>query len=190
MENGVVEMAAYNNAIWCDAVCSTHSGPGEFAPDHWLNRHGVPEYYPDFVTLTGAVDAGRQTDALAALVRDAPDRSLSVKDSFDCLDLSTLGFASLFDAEWLLAPDPEALGSEEPSDVRWVSITDDANLTRWEQAWRSDAAGGKPRMFRPNLLSELGIRFVYGLVEDVPVGGGILSATRDVTGLRLESSGP
>jgi hypothetical protein len=183
MENRVVEMAAYNNAVWCDAVCSTHFGPGEFAPDHWLNRHGVPEYYPDFVTLTGAVDAERQTGALAALVKDAPERSLSVKDSFDCLELSALGFASLFDAEWLLASRPDVPGSEEPGDVRWVSIAGDANLTRWEQAWRSDPGSSKPRIFRPELLSRFDIRFVYGLVEDVPVGGGILSATGDVTGL-------
>ena len=183
MDDGVVERAAYNNAVWCDAVCSTHSGPGEFARDHWLSRHAVPDYYPDLVTLTGAADAVQQTGALAALMGEAPGRSLSVKDSFGCLNLGALGFAPLFDAEWLLASELEALGSDEADNVRWVSINDDADLARWEQAWRPSAGSGKLRMFRPDLLSRPGIRFVYGLVEDAPVGGGILSATSDVIGM-------
>jgi hypothetical protein len=183
MTDGFVERAAYNNAVWCDAVCSTHASPGEFAPDHWLSRHGVPEYYPDLVTLTGMAGVTQQTRALAALMRDAPSRSLSVKDSFNCLNLGALGFASLFDAEWLLAFELGTHGSEEADDVRWVSIHNDADLARWEQAWRPSAGSGKPRMFRPDLLSSPGIQFVYGLIEDAPVGGGVLATAGGVTGL-------
>jgi len=181
--DGVVERAAYNNAAWCDTVCSTHFGPGEFARDHWLSRHGVPEYYPDLVTLTGVEDVSRQTGTLAALMRDAPGRSLSVKDSFDCLNLGALGFAPLFDAEWLLASELGPHGSEEAADVEWVSINDDADLARWEQAWRPSAGSGKPRLFRPDLLSKPGINFVYGLIKDAPVGGGVLATAGGVTGL-------
>lgn len=38
-------------------------------------------------------------------------------------------------------------------------------------------------MFRPELLSRPGIRFVYGLIGDLPVGGGVLVTTGGVTGL-------
>ena len=179
----VVERAAYNNAAWCDAVCTTHSGPGEFAPDHWLNCHGVPEYYPDLVTLTGATDVAQQIAALATLMRNASGRSLSVKDSFNCLNLGALGFAPLFDAQWLLAFKLRTHGSGKADDVRWVSINNDADLARWEQAWRPNEGGSKPRMFRPKLLSRPGIRFVYGLIEDTPVGGGVLTTAGGVTGL-------
>lgn len=183
MDTGIVGSAAYNNAAWCDAVCSTHSGPGEFAPGYWLTRHGAPEYYPDLVTLTGASDMARQVDALAAMVRAAPGRSLSVKDSFGCLDLGPLGFAPLFDAEWLVATESGIPVPDGAGKVRWVSIGCNADLTRWEQAWRPGMGDDKPSTFRPKLLVKPDIRFVYGLVGDRPVGGGILNATDDVTGL-------
>ena len=183
MDDRVVEKAAYSNAVWCDAVCSTHSGPGEFASDHWLTRHGAPEYYPDLVTLTGAAAMKQQVDALTALMRAAPGRSLSVKDSFGCLDLGVFGFKPLFDAEWLFASELKISGPDDTGDVRWVSIYDDADLVRWEQAWLPSMSNGELRTFRPKLLVRPDLRFVYGLVKDVPIGGGILNATNDVTGL-------
>lgn len=183
MDAEVVESAADNNAAWCDAVCSTHSGPGEFAPSCWLTRHGAPEYYPDLVTLTGVADMPRQVDVVAAMVRAAPGRSLAVKDSFGCLDLGSLGFAVLFNAEWLLAPELSIPVPDHADNVRWVSVGDDVDLTRWEQAWRPGMRGDEPSVFRPKLLVRPDIQFVYGLVDDRPVGGGVLNATDSVTGL-------
>ena len=175
-----IESAARNNAAWCDAICSTHSGPGEFAPGYWLTRHGAPEYYPDLVTLTGAPDMARQKDALGLLLQAAPSGSLWVKDSFDCLDIGTLGFTPLFDAEWFCASELDLPVPSNASSVRWTFVGSDVDLARWEQAWRP---GSKLRTFRPKLLARPDIRFVYGLVDDRPVGGGILNATDDETGL-------
>ena len=87
----------------CDAVCSTHSGPGEFYPSCWINRHGVPRYYPGLATLTGMEGIPAQTEALATLLQQAPHGDRSVKDSFNCIDLQTFGFTPLFSAEWLWA---------------------------------------------------------------------------------------
>jgi hypothetical protein len=54
VSSAIVEQAATNNALWCDADCATHQGPGAFHEDLWINRLGVPPAYPDVVTLTGA----------------------------------------------------------------------------------------------------------------------------------------
>jgi hypothetical protein len=179
----MVRQAARNNAVWCDDICSTHSGPGEFHPSCWLNRHGVPEYYPDLVTLTGAADIALQIEALATLIHDASGKSLAVKDSFNCLGLLAFGFTPLFSADWLSAAALGTFGLKESKDVQWVPITGDADLARWEQAWRRTGDNGKPRTFRPNLLSAPDIQFVYGLVDGVPVGGGVLAAAAGVTGV-------
>ncbi len=178
-----IESAARNNAAWCDAICSTHSGPGEFAPGYWLTRHGAPEYYPDLVTLTGEPDMARQVDALGVILRAAPGRSLSVKDSFGCLDIGTLGFAPLFDAEWFCASELDLPVPGNAGSVRWTLLGNDAELARWEHAWRPGPNGSRLRRFRPKLLTRPDIRFVYGLVDGRPIGGGILNATDDVTGL-------
>lgn len=178
-----MESAAHNNAVWCDAVCSTHSGPGQFAPAYWLTRHGAPEYYPDLVTLTGAQDTVQQLDALGTMMRARPGRSLSVKDSFGCLDIGALGFVPLFDAEWLLASKLDPPLSRAAESAHWLAIECDAGLTHWEQAWRSGMGGNEPRTFRPKLLARPDIRFVYGLVDGRPVGGGVLNVTDNVIGL-------
>jgi hypothetical protein len=100
MMSANAKQAAYNNALWCDAVCSAHDCPGEFHEKLWINRLGTPRYYPDVVTLAGAVTAPAQTAAIFALVQSPRRTGWSVKDSFHCLDLSELGFTPLFDAEW------------------------------------------------------------------------------------------
>jgi hypothetical protein len=38
------ERAAYNNALWCDAVCRAHGAAGEFGdatPDSAITLHGL-----------------------------------------------------------------------------------------------------------------------------------------------------
>ena len=130
MTEEIIAQAAHNNAVWCDAVCSTHSGPGEFYPSCWLNRHGAPEYYPDLVTLTGAADITLQTEALVTLMHDASGRSLAVKDSFNCLGLLAFGFTPLFSAEWLSTAAFGTFGLNESKDVQWARITGDADLAR------------------------------------------------------------
>ena len=47
-----VEQAARNNAVWCETVCRVHGTPGEFYNVLWLNRHPVPRFYPNVVTLS------------------------------------------------------------------------------------------------------------------------------------------
>ncbi len=71
--------------------------------------------------------------------------------------------------------------SRDADRLRWVSIGCDADLARWEQAWRPGTDDNAPRTFRPKLLASPDIRFAYGLVEDRPVAGGVLNATNDVT---------
>lgn len=179
----MLRRAAHNNAVWCDAVCATHFGPGEFHPSHWLNRHGVPQFYPDFVTLSGAADSAPQMEALTGLIETAGVRGLFVKDSFDCLRLQPLGFRPLFDAEWLWASALGSVGRQEADGVRWAEVADDRDLARWERAWRGNADTAQPRLFRPGLLDLPGIRFVHGFIDGLPVGGGILAAALGVTGL-------
>jgi hypothetical protein len=183
MTEEILRRAAHNNAIWCDAVCATHFGPGEFHASHWLNRHGVPQFYPDFVTLSGPADSASQTEALTGLIAAEGARSLHVKDSFDCLRLQPLGFRPLFRAEWLSASALGSIGRREAEDVRWVGVRDEPDLARWERAWRGSADDAASRTFRAGLLAVPGIQFVYGLVDGLPAGGGVLSAGAGVTSL-------
>ena len=64
--------AARNNALWCDTVCRTHGIPGEFSDALWLNRHPVPRFYSNAVTLADPHAAAAQLAHLRALVASGP----------------------------------------------------------------------------------------------------------------------
>ena len=71
----------------------------------WTSHDPPPPYYSNAMTLTSSgIEA--QVATLQALAA-ALDRPWSVKDSFSALDLSPLGFRSLFDAEWIWTDDPD-----------------------------------------------------------------------------------
>lgn len=180
----IVKQAAYNNALWCDAVCSAHNCPGEFHEQLWMNRLGTPRYYPDAVTLTDAMTAPAQTEAIFALIQSVRQRSWSVKDSFHCLNLSELGFTPLFDAEWITARLPFSAVRQESADLQWRRVRSEAELFRWEQYWTgADQAVGQSRVFVPRLLSESDIHFILVCHDSVAVGGGVLNRGGGVVGI-------
>jgi hypothetical protein len=187
MTYDIVELAARNNALWCDAVCRAHGIPGEFLDDLWLNRERTPRFYPDAVTLVGSQAASSQMSALSAMIESSRGRSLAVKDSFSCLDLSLYRFKPLFEAEWISCNSPSARVNALPGCYRWEEVRSEPELTAWECAWANEPPSlpkqTDQRVFRPNLLSDPEIVFVSAWCNEVVVGGGILNRGAEVVGL-------
>lgn len=132
MKRSITALAAHNNALWCDAVCRAHDRPGEFHDTLWLTRLGTPRFYPDAVTVAGVEAAPAQMEAIAALVGSTRQREWVVKDSFQSLDLNSLGFEPLFDAEWVALSGPPPDVRDDPSEYRSTSVTSKAGLIAWE----------------------------------------------------------
>jgi hypothetical protein len=185
MKRSITALAAHNNALWCDAVCRAHDRPGEFYDTLWLTRLGTPRFYPDAVTIAGVEAAPAQMEAIAALVGSTRRREWFVKDSFQSLDLDSLGFEPVFDAEWvaLSGPPPDV----DPSEYRLTPVTSKAGLIAWEQSWAGEevnaAAISERRIFMPGLLADTNVVFVSIQRADGIVGGGILNRGADVVGL-------
>jgi hypothetical protein len=159
MKKNMTALAARNNALWCDAVCRVHDRPGEFHDTLWLTRLGAPRFYPDAVTLSGAESASAQMETIAALVGSTREREWAVKDSFRGLELNSLGFEPLFDAEWVaMTPPLPDLKGHPAAEYRLASVTSKAGLIAWEQAWAGEevnaTAVSKPRLFMPRLLAD------------------------------------
>lgn len=156
------ELCAGNNALWCDAVCRAHDIPGEFHPALWRNRHTVPPFYSNAVTLR--LDA--ETEQMALIRELAGERAaFSVKDSFARLDLRSLGFAILFEAMWLWR-DAGHPAPPDPSGLVWSVVDDAARLAAWEAAWAGlhtgQAVPEADRVFRPAILAEPGLSLLAG----------------------------
>jgi hypothetical protein len=188
MKKNIAALAARNNALWCDAVCRAHDRPGEFHDTLWLTRLGAPRFYPDAVTLSGVESAPAQIESIATLVGSTREREWAVKDSFRALELNSLGFEPLFDAEWVaMYPPLPDLRGHPAAEYRSASVTSEAGLIAWEQAWAGEevnaAAVSKPRVFMPRLLTDTGVRFVSIQGDGGIVGGGILNRGSEVVGL-------
>lgn len=92
---GLVQLAARNNAEWCDDVCRTHGVIGTFHPEVWASDVRTPELYPDAVALDPSLSA----DRVLSYVDDSV--GCSIKDSFGVMDLRSAAFRVLFEAEWI-----------------------------------------------------------------------------------------
>lgn len=130
-------------------MCRTHrqesgaAGGGTFTGGLWSSDGSPPPLYPDVVTLDPVV-----TGAQAVRRIELTPATASVKDSFDCLDLTGAGFSPLFEAQWIILV-PEERPRPAPG---WSVVGDAEGLAAWAAAW--DGGQGYGEIFRSGLLAE------------------------------------
>jgi hypothetical protein len=180
MQPTPLQQAIENNARWCETICAAHGIPGEFHEDLWLNRQRVPRFYPNLVTLTPARGVARQYAAIQDLIASADPGSVSVKDSFNTLDLLPLGLRSLFEATWLWRSPNLPMPAAPIGDRHYTRVQKAADLAAWEHMW-----GGQPatRLFVPTLLDDPHVAFIAAYQQQQLVGGAIANRTGAVVGV-------
>ncbi|TMD41287.1 MAG: hypothetical protein E6I90_14020 [Chloroflexi bacterium] len=178
----LLQLAAYNNAVWCDSVCRSHNVPGEFLETVWVNRHQTPVYYPNLVTLSSAAERDLQKEPIVDLLTAKRGHTVSVKDSFARLDLAPFGFHHLFQAQWILRQAHTAFRGHATTDLRWERIVSEEELARWEEAW-SGTAPSTNRLFLPALLENAEICIMAAYIDHHIVAGAIANRTTEVVGL-------
>src|SRR5262245_41302794 len=182
-----VEQAARNNAVWCETICCIHGTPGEFHDTLWLNRHPVPRFYPNVVTLAPQAGTAAQLAHIQALVATGLPGRWGVKDSFCALDLTALGFQPLFDATWLWRAPCQPLPSRAASGLHWTWVQSASELAQWETVWSGSPANNPspqhPRLFLPALLAHPEIVFIVAYQHQDVVAGAIAHHTDEVVGL-------
>lgn len=175
MTSFLLRSAVRNNAFWCDAVCKAQGSPGEFTSTIWFHRHGTPPFYPDAVTLTET--DGEAAEAIATLI-NSENRDWAVKDSYASLDLASLGFRLLFEAEWIGMRPPVSA----PSSFIWKRMESAADLAQWEAEWAKANGPTTQKIFTEPLLRDPEIAFLLGFEHGRPIGGGILNRHAGVVG--------
>jgi hypothetical protein len=185
-----VQVAAKNNARWCDAVCRAHGLSCEFTAGTWLMRGTPPPYYSNLVTIRGGKIVSRQQNLIREIVTSDPRRSFSFKDSFCCIDPAEAGggreFDLLFEATWIWSDAPR-VGPRKTA-MRWGRVESETELLKWERAWRGDAANQSAslsaRQFPASLLTNQDIAFLAGTnAEDEIVAVAVANRTDTVIGL-------
>jgi hypothetical protein len=183
MSRNRVAEAAYNNAVLCDSVCRAHGLAGEFAPGIWINRHQVPQFYPNAVTFSEEADSASILRSINELVASAVPAGLAIKDSFSALELNSLGFEVLFTAQWIYRPASMPLARSPIDGVRWIKIENPKDLMRWEDAWRGESVEAPSRIFMPQLLQDPAFAVMAAYRAEKIVAGVIANRSGDVVGI-------
>lgn len=151
-----------NSVHWYDAMCEAHGVPGEHHDAYWINRHAMPPYMSNLITLRGDADASAQVVAIRSLVDT--HTGCGVKDSFQCLSLGELGLRVLFHATWIFRASSQA--PEDDGALEWRVVRTALELQAWERTWRGTgdnaAARQHTEVFRPSLLHRSDFRFLLG----------------------------
>ena len=165
--------AALNNAEWCDLVARSHGAKTHFDSYAWTSKDRTPPYYPDAVTLA------RGTVVPVLLSRVDAAFGCSVKDSFAELDLTSYGFRTLFEADWIvrLGPPSPALSAGP----RWERIVQRHELVKWEDAWRAEE--GPTELFRAQLLDNASVAVLAAYQRGVVVAGAVANRSSTVVGI-------
>ena len=186
MDEGQLEQAVYNNAVWCDTVCRAHGSPGEFLEGIWISRHRAPPFFPNAVTLARE-PVSTQLECVQALVDAGIPGDWGVKDSYRALDLSSLGFRILFEAEWISRPASRPRPDSDIPGVRWARVTRVSELAEWEMAWRGEPAdettGNQGRVLLPPLLRDGNVAIIAAYRGRRIVAGAVVSRTGQVAGV-------
>ena len=167
-------VAAANNAAWCDVVCRTHGLEPRIDPDAWTSGVRTPPYYPDAVTLAPDVPV------TALLARVDSTAGCSIKDSFASLDLASVGFRVLFDAEWIVRPPATAPPPTGVGPV-WEVVRSPELFARWERAWRGE--DGPAGVFRAELLGHGSVTLLAARAGSRVSAGAVLNRSAGVVGL-------
>ncbi len=134
----------------------------------WISHDSPPPYYSNAVTLAPSGLA-----AQVATLRDlqgALRPPWAVKDSFSVLELASLGFRPLFDAEWVWLDASDAPATVR-NDATWRPVTTPAELEGWEGAWRESGSPADSRVFLPELLANPTIALFAAYRGDAIVAG-------------------
>ncbi len=172
MEHGarnIISVVANNNADLCQAVFSAHGQEFHRSPNALLHWSRPPPYYPNYVTLSpGGVE--QTASDLGALAR-CFHGNLVVKDSFCELELTTIGFKCLIDAEWLYRK-PAGTVSVLPDG--WCKIESADDLRTWEKSWKRNGSPTERYMFPSLMLSMPDIAF-FGKKTDLGFEAGCVA---------------
>lgn len=187
MKPSRVELAVFNNVRWYEAMFAAHGLACEADGRVWLSHEVPPPFHSNLVVLSPSMSQKDVEAYIAELGKQPRPAGWTLKDSYACLDLSSLGFSRLFQAEWLWRDPLHASTREVVSGLAWTHVATAPELAEWEEAWsgdtRNDAQVRRTRQFPEQLLASPEHAFFAGRLDGTVVAGGIANRSPGVVGL-------
>lgn len=187
LEPAKTRLAVLNNIRWYEAMFDAHDLAHETDGSVWLSQAHPPAFHSNLVVRSPAVSQTELQAYAAGLEKEPRPPGWSLKDSFARFDLTTCGFAQLFEAQWIWR-DPGKPRADAPSaELEWMRVSTATELQAWEAAWWGDlpnaSAGRVNRQFPDGLLSSHEHLFLAGKLDGRVVAGGIANGSPGVVGI-------
>jgi len=178
MTNSILKEAINNNAQWCMRMWQSHGLKVEKFEGLVYCPSKTPDFYPNIVTIQKG--ARRSEQLISDLITQNNDQKISIKDSFAELDLHSLNFKRLFDAQWLYFSNPPA--QIQQSNLLWRTVKNEEDLKNWEKNW-DEREGDVSRIFTTPLLNDPTIEFWSGYSRNEIQAGYVSNVTGNFVGL-------
>lgn len=183
---GKLHKAINNNIGLYASIFGSRALTFQQTDDVWYSFDQAPPLYSNLISISRSWEPD-DDDIMQNLIRGFQNdhwSKLSVKDSFNVLDLTPFGFAKLFDASWVYRETHMELPPSSSSGIEYKPVKDENTFEAWEVAWsaKEEDEFGK-QIFDISLLADPNLTFLAGFESGQIVSGCLLNRTDDVLGL-------
>jgi hypothetical protein len=182
-----VELAVLNSTRWYESMFAAHGLACETDGRVWCSHETPPPFHSNLVVLAPTTTLADIETYAADIEGRRQQTGWSLKDSYACLDLASLGCTLLFQADWIWRDPVRGVDPALKSRLSWIKLTNPSSLLKWEQAWSGDARNEtevlRTRQFPTSLLDSPDHAFFAGLLDGEIIAGGVANRSPGVVGL-------
>jgi hypothetical protein len=174
--------AINNNLALYKAVFSSHDKQLQVTEDVYYLEEKTPPLYSNLVTRTASWTPDEEFKTIDQNCSVQGWKEWSIKDSFQCLDLTGFGFEKLFDSKWLYLEATNFVKPDLPLSIDFRVANNNSDLLSWIETWGEGLELGK-QIYNEKLLTNPDIIFVTGYVNEKPKYVALLNKSDDVVGI-------
>jgi hypothetical protein len=187
MNPSKTELAVLNNTRWYEAMFAAHGLASATDDRVWRSHEIPPPFHSNLVVLSPTTTQADIEGYAAEIERRPRPAGWSLKDSYACLDLASIGFFVLFQADWIWRDSLLTNAPRLNSHFSWTKLATPSSLAEWEKAWSGDTRNEtevlQTRQFPDSLLGSSDHAFFAGRLQGKVVAGGIANRSPGVVGL-------
>ena len=176
------QLAVENNIHLCGAILRGQNLPTAKTTQDWHCCVKAPPYYPNIITRSREWKPDAVFEVIEKMAAREHWDGWSIKDSYACLDLASVGFKKLFDAKWVFLSHQNFHASKLKSGVKFKVIRDSVELASWCAAWDSNVELGA-KIFHADLLSNQELHFIAGYEGHRLMAGCLLNQSSSCIGI-------
>lgn len=176
------KLASNNNLALYQAVFAAHNKTLELNDDIYFLPVKTPPLYSNLATRNKDWRPDEIFQQIDKLAKEENWQDWSIKDSFQCLDLTKFGFEKLFDSQWIYLESNDFSSLDTPDHIDFKMIESENDLQLWIEVWGEGVELGN-QIYNKDLLENSDVKFVIGYVDSKPIYVALLNKSDDVIGV-------